>query len=70
MFCYAFLCVPSSFEEEKAGRFAIIVLQMYCYYKCSVDLPHAAVCWSAVRDCGISWSYSLTFVFVVLFKSY
>ena len=34
---------------------------MYCYYKCSVALLHGAVGWSAVCDCGISWSYSLTF---------
>ena len=27
----------------KAGCFAIIVLQLYCYYKCSVYLPHAAL---------------------------
>ena len=26
----------------------------------SVALPHGAVGWSAVRNCGISWSYSLT----------
>ena len=32
---------------------------MYCYYKCSVALPHGAVGWSAVCDFGISWSYSL-----------
>ena len=30
-------------EEEIAGCFSIIVLQMYCYYKCSVALPHGAV---------------------------
>ena len=59
LFCYALLCVHSSFaiiieEEEKAGCFAIIVLQMYCYYKCFVALPHGAVDWSAVCDCGIS----------------
>ena len=74
LFCYALLCVHSSFaitlktlslknasgrwqcleEEEKAGCFAIIVLQMYCYYKCSVALPHGAVGWSAVCDRGIS----------------
>ena len=41
-------------EEEKAGCFSIIVLQMYCYYKCSMALPHGAVGWSAVCDCGIS----------------
>ena len=40
-------------EEEKAGCFAIIVLQMYCYYKCSVALPHRAVGWPAVCECGI-----------------
>ena len=34
--------------------FAIIVLEMYCNYKCSVALPHSAVGWSAVYDCGIS----------------
>ena len=26
-----------------------------------MSLPHAAVGWSAVCDCGISWSYSLVF---------
>ena len=36
--------------DEKAFCFAIIVLQMYCYYKCSVALPHGAVGWSSV--CG------------------
>ena len=41
-------------EEKKAGFFAIIVLQMYCYYKCSVALPHGDVGWSAVCDYGIS----------------
>ena len=40
-------------EEEKAGCFAIIVLRMYCYYKCSVALPHGAVGWGAVCDCNI-----------------
>ena len=55
--------VHSSKEEEKAGCFAIIVLQMHCYmyYKCYVALLHGAVGWSAVYDCGISCSYSLTF---------
>ena len=48
-------------EEEKAGCFAFIVIQMYCYYKCYVALPHGAVGWSAVCDCCITCSYSLTF---------
>ena len=30
-------------EEQKAGCFAIIVLQMYFYFQCSVGLPHGAV---------------------------
>ena len=38
-------------EDEKVGCFA---LQMYCYCKCSVALPHSAVGWPAVCDCGIS----------------
>ena len=41
-------------EKEKTGCFAIIVLQMYCYYNCSVALPHGAVGWSAVYGCGLS----------------
>ena len=41
-------------EEEKAGCFPIIVLHMYCYYKCSVVLSHGDVDWSAMCNCGIS----------------
>ena len=37
----------------------LLTLYMYCYYKCSVALPHGAVGWCAVYDCGISLSYSL-----------
>ena len=37
----------------------MIFLQIYCYYKCSVALPHSVIGWSAVCDGGISWSYSL-----------
>ena len=35
------------------------VLLQYCI--CSVAIPHGAVGWSVVCDCGIFWSYSLTF---------
>ena len=31
-------------EEEKAGCFAIIVLYMYCYYKCSSSWFRGLVC--------------------------
>ena len=41
-------CVVIILEEEKAGCFAIIVLQMYCYCKCSLALPRGAMGWSAV----------------------
>ena len=59
LFCYALHCVHSRFaiilrRKRRAGCFAIIVLQMYCYYKCPVALPHGALVWSAVCDCGIS----------------
>ena len=40
--------------EEESGCFAIIVLQMFCYYKCSVALLPGAVGWSVVCDCGNS----------------
>ena len=29
------------------------------------ELPHGAVGWSAVCDCGISWSNSLTFWYIL-----
>ena len=59
LFCYALLCVHSSFaiilkRKRKLVALAIIVEQMYCYYKCSLALPHGAMGWSAVCDCGIS----------------
>ena len=57
-FVFALLCItlcPFQYcnhleEKEKAVYFAIIVLQMYCYYKCSVALSPGAVGWSAVCD--------------------
>ena len=48
------LVLQSSWNEKKAGCFAIIVLQMYCYYKCPIALPHGALGWSGVCDFGIS----------------
>ena len=50
MFVFVLLCMFVPFlvcdhleEEEIAGCFAIIVLQMFCYYKCSVTFLHDAV---------------------------
>ena len=52
-------CCPLKFyshleEEERAGCFAIMALQMYCQCKRSMALPHHAVGWSAGCHCGIS----------------
>ena len=42
------------FDEKLAFQncFCYYCLQMYCYYNCSVTLPHGAVGWSVVCDCG------------------
>ena len=64
-FCYVLLLVLSSFAiilKRKRKLVAVIVLRMYCSCGCSVALPHDAVGWSALCDCGISLSYSLTFL--------
>ena len=39
-------------------------LCLCCACLCSVSLPRGAMGWSAVCDCGISWSYSL-FVYLL-----
>ena len=62
MLCYALFCIYSSFLKRKRELFALLFLQMSCYCKCSVALPHGAMGWSAVCDYGFSGSYSLTFV--------
>ena len=38
----------------KPGCFTLIVLLMSCNCLCSMALPHGAVNWSSVCDCGIS----------------
>ena len=49
--------VLSSFGVETAGFFP---LSSSCHVAVSVlSLPHDVVGWTAVWDCGISWSYSL-----------
>ena len=62
MFVFVLVCIslrPSRIcnhleEEERAGSFAFIVLQISCYCKCSVAFPHDEVGWSGVYDCCIS----------------
>ena len=63
MFCCALLCVHSSFAiisigEERAGCFALFVFLVSC--DCCVALPYDGTGLSAVCDCGISSSHSLT----------
>ena len=67
LFCYTLLCVLSIFaiislgkREQVALLFIVVLASNGCY--CSLVLPHGAVAWSALCDCGTSWSYSLTFL--------
>ena len=44
-----------------SGPLVLIVFLLTCgCYKC---LPYGAMCLPALRECGISWLYSLTFAF-------
>ena len=52
--------------EERAGCFALFVFLVS--RDCCMALPHDAEGLSAVCDCGISWSYSLT-IFDLAIKS-
>ena len=63
MFCCALLCVNSSFaviswQRERAGCFAMFVILVSHDYPVALSCDATSV--SAVRDCGISCSYSLT----------
>ena len=66
LFCYALLCVHSSFAiilKRKRKLVALILLSHRCIVTiiCSVAVPHGNVGWSVVCDFGISGSHSLTF---------
>ena len=39
-------------KEETVACCAFVVFWMSCYCKCPVALPHGAMCWSAVSNCG------------------
>ena len=53
LFCYALLCVHSSFATILKRKKKLVALKVYCYYTCSMALLHGAVGCSAVCDCGI-----------------
>ena len=60
LFWYAILCVHSSFAiilKRKRQLVAFILLSYRCIVTVNVlwlFLPHGALGWPAVRDCGIS----------------
>ena len=64
MFCCILLCVLSSFAIILMGKRELVALLCLSSW-CPVALPHGAVSWSAVCDCGIFWSYSLTFYILI-----
>ena len=57
----SFLVLQSSWRRRESWLLCFYCLTDVFYCKCSVTLPQGAVGLSAVCDCGISWSYSLTF---------
>ena len=48
---------PESFHPMACGCFTLIVFLLLLGCVCSVFLPHGAIGWSVVCDCGIFWSY-------------
>ena len=65
----SFLVLQSSGRGGGSWCFALLVFRMSHYCKCSVAFLHGAVGWSAVCDCGISWSYSLICRFLIEIRS-
>ena len=55
LFWYALLYVFSSFAIILTRKRELVTLLLLsCYCMCPVALPHGAVGWSAVSDCGLS----------------
>ena len=53
LFCYSALYVHRFDGEDRTGCFTLMFFLKHCGCYCSVALPHGAVGWSAVCDCGI-----------------
>ena len=66
MFWCALLFILSRFAINLIGKrelaALLIVFLVFCDFHFSVTLPHDAVGWSVVCDCGMFWSYSLTYM--------
>ena len=60
--CFVVLSSCAVIVKEKASCFTLFVFLVHCEFY--VAFPRGVVCWSAVCDCGISWSYSLAFCIV------
>ena len=56
----------SGWRRERAGCFTSIVIMVSFGCLWSVSLPNGVMGWSAVWECGISWSYSLTFLKLII----
>ena len=54
VFVFVLLCVNSSIAIISKRKRKLVALLLLSYYKCAVAVPHGAVGWSAVCDCGIS----------------
>ena len=54
---FAVILLGGGGKGEVAGYLTLIVFLLSCGCWCSVALP---LNWSALCDCGISWSYSLS----------
>ena len=61
----SFLVLQSSRWGGVDGCFTFVAFNMPCRCYRSLILHRGAVGWSVVCDCGISWSYSLTFFFIL-----
>ena len=51
----AFLPWQPSLMGRESWLFTLNIFLVSCDSKCSVDLHHGAVGWSAMCHCGISW---------------
>ena len=70
MFCYAFLCVHSSFAIILMGKRELVAVLFVSLVSCDccVTLPHGATGLSAVCDCGVpDYTYLLFFLKKVRF---
>ena len=69
LFCYAVLYAISNFANISLGEIALVAF-LKSSSRCrvavggSVSFPRGVVGWSAMCDCGISWSYLPTFWYI------